>query len=260
MLLAIDAGNTNVTFAVYAGSGLRIHWRISTQAGRTADEYTSLLDTLFGHERLTFADIDGVIIASVVPGATSDLMRLSVKSFGCEPVMVTSSLDMGIKVLYQPPGDVGADRLVDAVAAIAKYGPAPLIVIDFGTATTFNAVGQGDIYLGGAILPGVSLAWDSLFTHAARLSAVPREKPPHAIGASTPQALQSGMTYGLAALVDGMVARFREQMNAPECPVIATGGHAADFLNKVESSVTHVDPILTLEGLRLVWERCRGAI
>lgn len=257
MLLAIDAGNTNVTFAVYAGTRLRIHWRISTQTGRTADEYTSLLDTLFGHERITFADIDDVVIASVVPGATSDLTRLSMKSFGCEPLIVNASLPMGITVAYQPAADVGADRLVDAVAALAKYGPAPLIVVDFGTATTFNALGAGDVYLGGAILPGVSLAWDSLFSHAARLSAVPRELPPHAIGASTTHALQSGMTYGLAALVDGMVGRFREEMSAPTCPVVATGGHAADFLRMVQSSVTHIDPLLTLDGLRLVWERCR---
>jgi len=258
MLLAIDAGNTNVTFAVYSGRDLRIHWRISTQQGRTADEYTSLLDTLFGHERLTFADIDDVVIASVVPAVTPDLMRLARKSFGSEPLVIGPAVDMGIDVRYQPPSDVGADRLVDAVAAVAKYGPAPLIVIDFGTATTFNAVGAGDVYLGGAIMPSVALSWDMLYKRAARLTEQPREMPPHVIGGNTTHALQSGMTFGLASMIDGMVAGFRREMNAPDCHVIATGGQAADLLAPISTSITHVDPLLTLDGLRLVWERNRG--
>ncbi|HEY3330553.1 MAG TPA: type III pantothenate kinase [Capsulimonadaceae bacterium] len=258
MLLAIDAGNTNVTFAVYDGDDLRIHWRISTQNGRTADEYTSLLDTLFSHEKLTFRDIDAVIIASVVPNVTPDLKRLSQKSFRCKPVIVSAALDMGLQVAYHPPGDVGADRLVDAVAALAKYGPAPLIIVDFGTATTFNAIGEGNVYLGGAIMPGVNLMWDTLFSRAARLHAVSREMPPAAIGGSTNHALQSGMTFGLASMVDGMVGRFRVQLGAPNCPVIATGGQSADLLAGIPTAVTVVDPLLTLEGLRLVWERNRA--
>ena len=258
MLLAIDAGNTNVTFAVYSGPDLRIHWRISTLHGRTADEYTSLLDTLFGHERLAFGDIEDVVIASVVPAVTPDLIRLARKAFASEPLLISARLDMGIDVRYHPPTDVGADRLVDAVAALAKYGPAPLIVIDFGTATTFNAVGEGNVYLGGAIMPSIAMSWQTLFLQAARLSEPVRERPPDVIGSNTTHALQSGMTYGLAAMVDGMVARFRDEMNAPTCRVIATGGQAADLLAPISTTITNVDPLLTLDGLRLVWDRNRG--
>ena len=258
MLLVIDAGNTNVTFGVYEGRELRVRWRIVTQFGRTADEYTSLLHTLFEHAHIAFADIHDVIIASVVPSSTPDLQRLAQSSFNSDALIVSAKLDMGLTVAYNPPEDVGADRLVDAVAAVAKYGPAPLIVIDFGTATTFNAIGEGDVYLGGAILPGIALSWDTLFARAARLSSVVREVPPNAIGDNTTHAIQSGMTHGLAAMVDGLIKRFQQEMNAPGCPVIATGGHASELLEQVSVSVTHVDPLLTLDGLQIVWERNRA--
>jgi type III pantothenate kinase len=259
MLLAIDAGNSNVTFAAYDGENQIAHWRIMTHAGRTADEYTSLLDTLFMHENLKLSDMDGVAIASVVPSVTPDLERLANRTFKCRPLIVGSTTDMGIKIAYNPPSDVGADRLVDAVAAIKKYGPAPLIVIDFGTATTFNAIGAGNIYLGGALFPGISLAWESLFTHAARLSAVSREVPPSPIGSNTTHALQSGMTFAVASLVDGMVRRFREEMRTDDCPVIATGGQSAELLASLSTVVTHIDPLLTLDGLMYVWRRWQAA-
>lgn len=257
MLLAIDAGNSNVTFGVFDGTDLRATWRIRTTAGRTADEYGSLLQNLFAREGITFPDIGDIAIASVVPSATPDLSRLARLVFRREPLIVSPELDLGLTVAYNPPGDVGADRLVDAVAAIKKYGPAPLIIIDFGTATTFNAVSGQNVYLGGAIWPGIGASWDSLFSNAARLWTVEPLVPEHAIGDSTTHAIQSGMTYALASMVDGMVARFRAEMGVADCPVIATGGQSADLLSTVKTCITHIDPNLTLEGLRNVYERNR---
>lgn len=259
MLLAIDSGNTHVKFAVFDGENLRATWRIRTQAGRTADEYGSLLQNLFAREGIAFLDVIDIAIASVVPQATPDLARLARIVFRREPLIITPELDLGLTVAYNPPGDVGADRLVDAVAALQKYGPAPLIFIDFGTATTFNAINADNVYLGGAIWPGVAASWETLFSTAARLWSVEPVAPERVIGDSTTHALQSGMTFALASMVDGMVARFREEMGIGDCPVVATGGQAADLLASVKTCITHVDPILTLEGLRFVYERNRPA-
>jgi len=255
MLLAIDAGNSNVTFAVFDTTTLLATWRIRTQPGRTADEYASLLQNLFTREGIAFTSISDIVIASVVPAATPDLIRLARIVFRREPLVVTSEIDLGLTVAYNPPGDVGPDRLVDAVAAIQKHGPAPLIFIDFGTATTFNAVDGQNVYLGGIIWPGIAASWDTLFASAARLWTVEPLAPQQVIGNSTPNAIRSGMTYALASMVDGMVARMRGEMGINHCPVIATGGQAADLLATIKTSITVVDPILTLEGLRCVYER-----
>ncbi|MEO7714867.1 MAG: type III pantothenate kinase [Capsulimonas sp.] len=258
MLLVIDAGNTNVTFGIYEGSQLITHWRIRTEHGRTGDEYAALLTTLFQSEKLNFSDIDGICIASVVPSATVDLRRLAERHFQHNPLIVSGEIPIGITVNYHPVTDIGADRLVDAVAAVHKFG-APCIVIDFGTATTFNAIaaperpGDPPVYLGGAICPGIALSAEALFSHAAKLAAVEMMRPPQAIGANTVHALQSGMLFGYAAQVDGMVARFRAEMNAPDCPVIATGGHVSVLISKVGTSITASDPLLTLDGLQLVY-------
>ena len=261
MLLVIDAGNSNVTFGVYDADTLRVHWRIRTEAGRTADEYAALLANLFLQAGLAFAQIGGICIASVVPAVTPDLVRLSRSAFELDPLLVTSGTDMGLHIAYHPPGDVGADRLVDALAAATKYG-APCIVVDFGTGTTLNALipptEPGDIatYLGGAICPGIGLSLDALFRRAARLSRVELAKPPAAIGDSTEHALQSGILYGYVAQVDGLVTRFRDELNAPTCPVIATGGYATPLFINESATITALEPLLTLEGLKLVWERC----
>jgi type III pantothenate kinase len=256
MLLVIDAGNTNVTFGVYAGEALRTHWRIRTEAGRTGDEYAALLRNLFAQENLAFEQITGIALASVVPAVTPDLIRLARQTFHQEPLLITGSTPLGLHVAYQPPDAVGADRLVDALAAVHKYG-APCIVIDFGTATTFNALAAGEgmpIYLGGAICLGIGVSLEALFARAAKIPPVEIAKPPHAIGDNTAHALQSGILFGYVALVNGMVARFREEMGVEACPVIATGGYSGLIAGET-ACITAVEPLLTLDGLRLAYER-----
>lgn len=259
MLLALDAGNTNFTFGVFDRDTLAAHWRIRTQPGRTADEYASFLQPLFAQNGLAFADIDGFIAASVVPQSNTDIERLGLRHFASKPLMVSAGLDLGLTVTYQPPTDVGADRLADAVAALTKYGPAPLIFVDFGTATSFNAIAAGGVYLGGALCPGVSVAWEAFFARAARLFRVETAKPPSAIASSTINALQSGMLYGLVAQVDGMVERFRAELGTRDCPVIATGGHITELVASESRTISVVDPLLTLDGLRLIYERNKPA-
>lgn len=259
MLLVIDAGNTNVTFGVYDGETLRTHWRIRTEAGRTEDEYAALLRNLFSQDGLNFEQIEGIALASVVPSATPDLLRLARQTFRTEPLQVTSQANLGIRIGYQPPESVGADRLVDAVAAMARYG-APCIVIDFGTATTFNAIAAPTpaqplpTYLGGAICLGIGVSLEALFARAAKIPPVEIAKPPRAIGDNTTHALQSGILFGYVALVNGMVARFREEMKVPDCPVVGTGGYSALIAGETDC-ITAVEPLLTLDGLRLVYER-----
>lgn len=264
MLLVIDAGNSNVTFGVYDGDLLLTHWRIRTETGRTTDEYAAFLGSLFFQHSLQFSQINGVALASVVPGATPALRRLARSAFGREALEITAGTDIGLDIAYQPPGDVGADRLVDAAAAVHKYG-APCIVIDFGSATTFNAIaasstpGGRPVYLGGAICLGIGLSLDALFAKAAKIPRVELAAPPSAIGGNTAQALQSGIVLGTLALAEGLIARFRAEMNAPDCPVIATGGFASDLLAQESAAITHLEPNLTLDGLRIVYERNKPA-
>jgi type III pantothenate kinase len=255
MLLAIDVGNTNVKFGVFIGPQLKVQWRIRTSPGRTADEYSALLSTLFADEKMTFRDIDGVAIASSSPASTPDLERLSKITFGMEPLMVHVGLNLGYTVAYNPPTDVGPDRLADAAAVIKKYGSGPMIFIDFGTGTTFNAITRHNIYIGGAICPGITLSWNALFEKASRLSRVDMEIPPQSIGKSTRHALQSGMLHGLVTMVDGMVELFREELKSSDCPVIATGGNLTEVLVRTSKTITHIEPTLTLDGLQIIYER-----
>ena len=265
MLLVIDAGNSNVTFGVYDGEHLLAHWRQRTEAGRTTDEHAAFLGSLFPLHDLSFGQITGIALASVVPDATPALRRLAQDTFQIEPLEITARTDIGLDIAYQPPGDVGADRLVDAAAAVHKYA-APCIVIDFGSATTFNAVaaptlpGGRPVYLGGAICLGIGLSLDALFAKAAKIPRIELAAPPQAIGGNTVHALQSGIVLGTLSLVEGIVARFRAEMNAPNCPVIATGGYASGLLAAESASITHLEPHLTLDGLRLVYDRNRPAL
>ena len=259
MLLVMDAGNSNVTFGVYDGARLLRHWRIRTETGRTHDEYAAFLGALLPQSGLAMADVTGAALASVVPGATPALKRLAAAAFGVDVLEITAGSDLGLEVGYEPPGDVGTDRLVDAAAAVDKYG-APCIVLDFGSATTFNAVAAPPtpsglpVYLGGAICLGIGLSLETLFSKAAKIPRVELAPPPRAIGNNTVHALQSGIVLGTLALVDGMIARFQAEMNAPGCPVVATGGFASEIFH-ASAGITHLEPHLTLDGLRLLFDR-----
>lgn len=247
LLLAVDIGNTNTVAGVFAGEDLVAKWRINTDARRTADEYASLAATLFHLRGLDPASIAGVVVAGVVPAAQSALSEASRQYFGTEPLVVSTELNLGIAVL---PPRVGADRLANAVAARQRYG-APAIVADFGTGTNFDVVAADGTYLGGAIAPGLEIGTEALFAKTAQLPQVPLTAPRHAIGSDTISALQSGIIYGYAGLVDGLVQRLGAELEGKP-HVIATGG-LADVIAPHTRSVEHIDLDLTLHGLRLLY-------
>lgn len=255
MLLAIDVGNTNITFAVFDGEQIKADWRIGTVVRRTGDEYAGLLISLFGNRGLELADIDGVIISSVVPAITDALMRFSRKHLHIdEPIILSAEMDLGIKVNYYPPRDVGADRIANAIAAHAKYG-GKVIVVDLGTGTTLDAVSEDGEYLGGAIAPGIQISLEALFAKAARLTGVRLVAPDKAIGDTTAGSLQSGIIFGFAGMVDALVDRFQDEIGGG-ARVIATGG-LADVIAEQSRTVECCDELLTLEGLRLIYQRNR---
>jgi type III pantothenate kinase len=251
MLLALDVGNTNVVVGVYDGDVLRGQWRLQTAPGRTGDEYALLIRGLMEAGGLHPADMEGIAIASVVPAMKLTLAELAQKGFAQEAAIVGVNLQPRLTVRYDPPGDVGADRLVDAVAAIRKYGT-PAIVVDFGTATTFNAISREGEYLGGAIAPGVGTSLEGLLRTAARLYRFDLTAPESVIGRNTVEAMQSGTFYGFVGLLEGLVDRMKTELG-DDARVIATGGWSG-LIGDASDRVDHVDPLLTLEGLRLVWE------
>jgi type III pantothenate kinase len=257
MLLAIDSGNTNVVCAVYAGDDLRGSWRAATNPNRTADEYAVWLIQVMALAGLAPGDIDAAIIGSVVPEATFNLARLCQRYFGSEPLIVgRPGCSVGIGVdLDMPEEEVGADRLANAVAAQDRYRP-PLIVIDFGTATTFDMVDRLGNYSGGVIAPGINLSLRALDMAAAQLPRIGIRRPTTVVGRSTVPAMQSGVFWGYIGLVEGLVQRIRvERGEAME--VIATGG-LAPVLAEATDVIDHVDPDLTLWGLRLIYRRNRN--
>jgi len=254
MLLVIDAGNTHVVVGVFDGATLRAHWRLSTQRERPADEYGSLLRHLFSLAGLRSEDVDASILSSVVPPLTAVLEQMAERFFGCRPLLVEPGIRTGMPILYENPQEVGADRIVNGVAAYARTRCATLVV-DFGTATTFDAISARGEYLGGAIAPGIGISAEALFARAARLPRVEVRRPPHLIGRNTVHSLQSGLFHGYLALVDGMVRRMKEELDG-EAKVIATGG-LAEVLGPDLECVDDVDPLLTLQGLRLLHERNR---
>ena len=257
MLLAIDSGNTNVVCAVYAGDDLRGSWRAATNPNRTADEYAVWLIQVMALAGLAPNDIDAAIIGSVVPEATFNLARLCQRYFESEPLIIgRSDCAVGIGVdLDMPEEEVGADRLANAVAAQDRYRP-PLIVIDFGTATTFDMVDRLGNYSGGVIAPGINLSLRALDMAAAQLPRIGIRRPPTVVGRSTVPAMQSGVFWGYLGLVEGLVQRIRaERGEAME--VIATGG-LAPVLAEATDIIDHVDPDLTLWGLRLIYRRNRN--
>jgi type III pantothenate kinase len=252
MLLVIDVGNTNTSLGVYAGAELVKHWRLTTARSRTIDEYGVHARNLFELAGLDFQAITSVAIASVVPPLNFTLKRMAELYFNHSPLFIDHTTDTGLPILYDPPSDVGADRIVDAVAALAKYG-APCIVVDFGTATTFDAINARGEYLGGVITPGINISSDALFERAARLPRVEIKRPSAVIGSSTVGSIQSGLYYGYVGLVDGILGRMREELGA-RARVIATGG-LAPLIATGSQMIEAVDDTLTLEGLRLVHER-----
>ena len=253
MLLAIDAGNTNVTFAVYDGDAQRGEWRTNTNAARTADEYAVWLTQLMALKGLRPADVKGAIIATVVPQALFDLRTLCRRYFNAEALVIgEAGVELGIQNLARRPRDVGADRLVNAVSAAGKF-KCPLMVIDFGTATTFDIVNSDGDYLGGIIAPGVNLNLEALHMAAANLPRIAVERPENVIGRDTLSAMQSGVYWGYISLVEGLVARIEAEYGEP-MTVISTGGLAPLFHNGTDA-IQHVDQDITMRGLREIARR-----
>ena len=250
MLLAVDIGNTNIVVGVFNGTDLRATWRIATDVNKMVDEYRVILDNLLPREGLSLADIDAAILSSVVPTLIPVFENVCQRCFKVKPLVVGSGIRTGLRILYDNPRDLGADRIVDAVAAYRQYG-GPVIVVDFGTATVFNAVsGNGD-YLGGAIAPGVAIAADALFKHTSKLPRVELIRPRSAIGKNTTASIQSGLIFGYVGLVEGVVARFQRELG-DGAKVVATGG-LADIIARETNVVDIVDPGLTLKGLHIIY-------
>jgi type III pantothenate kinase len=256
MLLAIDVGNTNIVLGVFQGADLSASWRLSTDRGRTADELGILATGLLEHRGIRPDAIDGIVMASVVPPLTRTMIGMTTRYFGRVPLNIDGSFDTGMPVRYDAPDEVGADRLVNGIAAFERYGrpsARPVIVVDFGTATTFDAISERGEYLGGAICPGVSISADALFQRAARLPRVEVRKPASVIGRTTIASMQAGLFWGYVDLVEGLVRRMRRELGEGAA-CVATGG-LAEIIAPETSLIEAVDPDLTLLGLRLVWER-----
>ena len=251
MLLALDIGNTNIVAGVFDGSHLRSQWRLSTQRERTADELAAFLKAAFDTRGYRFVDVSGVSISSVVPSLTPQAAQLATEYFSCQPLIVGAETDTGLINDYENPRDVGADRLVNGLAAWKKFGTTVLIV-DFGTATTVDAVSRDGHYLGGAIAPGIQISTDALFRAAARLPRVELVAPERALGRNTVASMQSGILFGYAGLVKEMITRCAAELDA-DASVIATGG-LAELIAPLVPAIQHIETHLTLEGLRLIWE------
>ena len=252
MLLVVDAGNTNIVFAVHDGAGWRGSWRIATEAQRTSDEYAVWLLALLAHAGLKREAVDAAVIGTVVPAALYHLRRLCRDWFEVEPLVARSSLDWGFEIRMDNPEEVGADRLLNALAAHRRY-QGPLVVIDFGTATTFDVVAADGAYVGGIIAPGINLSIEALHRAAARLPRIGIGRPQAVIGRSTVPAMQSGIYWGYVAMVEGLVARIQAEFGE-KLKVIATGG-LAPLLAEGTTVIERIDPDITLDGLRMLAER-----
>jgi len=251
MLLAIDVGNTNVTLGLYAGDQLGAHWRLATDHQRMPDEYGLQFLGLLQNAGKTINDIQGIALASVVPPLTGRVVHACREYLKQEPLVVDAGVKTGIKIRYEDPKAVGADRVCDAVAVMKFYG-GPACIVDFGTATTFNAVTKDGEYLGGAITVGINLAAEALYTRAAKLPRIDLQAPPSVIGRNTVHAMQSGLLFGYASMVEGMVTRFRSELGSA-MKVVATGG-LAEVVAKETKVIDVIAPWLTLDGLRIIWE------
>ena len=254
MLLALDVGNTTVTMGVFEDGSLKATYRFATDVGRFADEYGVLMLSLISHDGLKPADVDEAVVACVVPDLEPTFTTICRRYFGVTPVIVSAGVKTGLRILYDTPRDVGADRVADAVAASQMYGP-PLIVVDLGTGTVFDAINREGEYVGGAIAPGLGIASEALFRRAARLYRVELARPRSPIGRNTVSAIQSGIVFGFVGLIEGIVARMKEELGA-DAKVIGTGGYAEILCKETEVFDT-VNPDLTLHGLRMIHEMNR---
>ncbi|MCG3172081.1 MAG: Type III pantothenate kinase [Myxococcota bacterium] len=253
MLLAVDVGNTNIVAGVFDGARLMGHWRLSSSRNRTGDEYTFILRGLLRDSGVDPEKIDGAIISNVVPPIQRVLEEMIQNAFGLKSLVVGPGIKTGMQILYDNPREVGADRIVNAVAAYEEYQQA-CIVVDFGTATTFDAVNSEGAYMGGAIAPGIGISMEALFQRASKLPRVELTRPPHVIGRNTVTSMQAGLLYGYVGQVDEIVRRMKAEMDTAKLTVVATGG-LAQLVSQESTTINKVSPFLTLEGLRILYNR-----
>jgi len=253
MILVMDVGNTNIVLGIYQEKELRVYWRASTDRQKTVDEYGMFLHNLFSYNGMERAEIKAIVISSVVPPLMPTLEYMCSKYFDLKPLVIGPGIKTGLRIRYDNPREVGADRIVNAVAVDELYG-GPAVIVDFGTATTFCALSASGEYLGGAITPGIGIATEALFQRAAKLPKIELTKPASVIGRNTISSMQAGIIYGYIGQVDGIVERMKKEMKEPGALVIATGG-LAELLKDDSKTIDRVDPLLTLEGLRIIYEK-----
>lgn len=252
MILVFDVGNTNIVLGVYEDDNLLNSWRVSTDRNKTSDEYGIIIDRLFEYNKLNVKDVEAIIISSVVPTLMYSLQAMSIKYFNIEPLIIGPGIKTGMNIKLPNPKEVGADRIVNAVSAFNKY-KGPLIVVDFGTATTLCAIASNGDYLGGAICPGIKIASDALVDRTAKLPKVELKKPNTVIGKNTIASMQSGIVYGYVGIVDYLVEKMKEELGEEVLEVIATGG-LSTLIAPESKTITKIDKLLTLEGLKLIYE------
>jgi type III pantothenate kinase len=257
VIFVFDVGNTNIVLGVYDQDELKHHWRIETNRNKTEDEYGMMIKDLFDHVDLSFTEIDGIIISSVVPPIMFSLERMCEKYFHVKPLVVGPGMKTGLNIKYENPREVGADRIVNAIAAIQEYG-SPLIIVDFGTATTYCYINELKQYMGGAIAPGIGISTEALYSRAAKLPRIEIVRPDDIIGKNTVSAMQAGILFGYVGQVEGIVQRMKAQ--SKDTPtVIATGG-LASLIAKESNVIDIVDPFLTLKGLHIIYKRNRETL
>ena len=252
LIFVLDVGNTNTVLGVYEQEELKYHWRIETSRNKTEDEYGMVVKALFEHVGLSFHDISGIIISSVVPPIMFSLERMCQKYFHLKPLIIGPGIKTGLNIKYENPREVGADRIVNAVAGIHLYG-SPLIIVDFGTATTYCYIDEHKQYMGGAIAPGITISTEALYSRAAKLPRIEIARPNDIVGKNTVTAMQAGIVYGYVGQVEGIVSRMKAQSKS-EPKVIATGG-LATLVAKESDIIDVVDPFLTLKGLQLIYTK-----